>query len=81
MKRFSKKLNSKWEESFKILKKKNYLNYEIDLFHIIGNYRIFHIFFLIKDLNDLLLEQEYSLFKLIKIVEEKEFEVKEILNI
>ena len=56
MKRSSKKFDSKWKGFFKILKKKNHLNYEIDFPCIMRNYKIFYIFFLIKDPNNLLLE-------------------------
>ena len=81
IKKPSKKLDSKWERFFKILKKKNHLNYEIDLPCIIGNYRTFHIFFLVKNLNNPLLKQEHPLPKPIEIAKKKEFEIKKILDV
>ena len=77
----NKKFNSKWEEPFKILKKKNYLNYKINLPYIIKNYKTFHIFLLIKNPNNSLLEQEHPLSRPIEIAEKKEFKIKKILNI
>ena len=81
MKKPNKKFNSKWKKSFKVLKKKNYLNYKIDFFCMIRNYRTFHIFFLTKNLNNPLSEQEYPLFRPIEVVGEEEFKIKKILNI
>ena len=81
MKRSSKKFDNKWEGFFKILKKKNYLNYKIDFSYIIKNYRIFYVSFLIKNPNDLLLGQEHPLPGPIEVVEEEEFEMEEILDV
>ena len=81
IKRPSKKLDSKWEGPFKVLKKKNHLNYEIDLPCMMGNYRTFHVFLLAKDPNDPLSGQEHPLPGPIEVTGEEEFEMEEILDI
>ena len=80
-KRPSKKLDSKWEGPFKVLKKKNHLNYEIDLPCTMGNYRTFHASLLAKDPNDPLPGQEHPLPGPIEVAGEEEFEVEEILDV
>jgi hypothetical protein len=77
--RFSRKLNHKMLESFKILKKRNN-SYKLELSIEINIYSIFHISLLKKDLVNFLSRQIIFSSSFIVINDEEKFDVKNIID-
>lgn len=78
--RSSRKLDNQMTESFDVLEKKNH-SFETDLFSSMKVHSIFHVNRLRKDANDSLSEQFNPSSSSIKINEEAEYEVQEVLAV
>jgi hypothetical protein len=77
--RFSRKLNHKMLESFKILQKRKSF-YKLDLFDEINIHSVFHISLLRKNLENSLSKQIISSSSIIMIDDEQKFDVENIIN-
>ena len=78
----SKKLDSKWEGPFKVIKRVSEVNFGLDLPKSMGQHRVFHTSLLTKDPNDPLPGQAHPEPEPVRVEDrEKEFEVEELLEV